>query len=165
MLAGDRDPDALAHAPLAHQAAALETILRTNAVIADLLDRLPQLRLPSWYLGAGSVAQTVWNHLHDYAPGHGIQDYDVVYFDPDDLTETSEQAIEARAAGLIDAGQVQVDATNEARVHTWYERRFGRALAPYRSTEQAIATWPTTATSVGVPAVSWPGGTDRWPGG
>ena len=43
-----------------------------------------------------------------------------------------------------------VDVKNEARVHLWYERRFGRNLEPYRSTGDAIATWPTTASSVGV---------------
>ena len=35
-------------------------------------------------------------------------------------------------------------------MHTWYQRRFGQPLMPFRSTEQAIATWPSTATSVGV---------------
>lgn len=50
---------------------------------------------------------------------------------------------------LLDAA-VRVDVTNEARVHTWYQRRFGQPLAPYHSAEHAIATWPSTATSVGV---------------
>jgi hypothetical protein len=45
---------------------------------------------------------------------------------------------------------VTVDVTNEARVHLWYEQRFGVPLEPYGSTEEAIATWPTTASSVGV---------------
>jgi uncharacterized protein len=42
------------------------------------------------------------------------------------------------------------DVKNQARVHNSYERRFGRHLEPYRSTGDAIATWPTTASSVGV---------------
>ena len=46
----------------------------------------------------------------------------------------------------------KLDVRNQARVHLWYERRFGRPLAPYRSVEHAIATWPTTATSIGVRA-------------
>ena len=137
----------VAHAPLAVQVDALATVVRSNPVACRLLDRLPQLALPSWYLGAGGVAQTVWNHLHGFPPAHGIVDYDVVYFDPGDLSEAGEHAVEAAVSELVDA---RVDVTNEARVHTWYERRFGRPLAPYRSTEEAIATWPTTATSVGI---------------
>ena len=43
---------------------------------------------------------------------------------------------------------VWMDVTNEARVHTWYQRRFGLPLAPYHSAEHAIATWPSTAARV-----------------
>jgi hypothetical protein len=148
----DRDGDALAHAPLARQIEALEAIVRTNPVVCRLLDRMPGLGLPSWYLGAGGVTQTVWNHLHCFDPTHGVRDYDVVYHDPADLTEANERRIEAEVTARVGADGVRVDVTNEARVHQWYERRFGRALAPYRSVEHAIATWPTTASSVGVRA-------------
>jgi hypothetical protein len=146
----DRDGDALAHSPLARQTDALEQILRTNPIAGCLLDRLPELGLASWYLGAGAVAQTVWNHLHGFAATHAIADYDVVYYDSEDLSQTGEQRIERATSALINADGVRLDVTNEARVHLWYERRFGRPLAPYRSAEHAIATWPTTATSVGV---------------
>jgi hypothetical protein len=37
-----------------------------------------------------------------------------------------------------------------ARVHVWYKEAFGKEIKPYTSTEDAIDTWPTTATSVGV---------------
>ena len=145
----DDRPEALAYAPICRQVVALEQCLRSSPVVCRLLDTLPALQLPSWYIGAGAVAQTVWNHLHDFSPSHGVKDYDVVYFDPDDLTPDGEQAVEAKVAGLLDSA-VTVDVTNEARVHTWYQRRFGLPLMPYRSTEHAIATWPSTATSVGV---------------
>ncbi|HUJ65649.1 MAG TPA: nucleotidyltransferase family protein, partial [Acidimicrobiales bacterium] len=32
----------------------------------------------------------------------------------------------------------------------WYGQKFGQAIDPYLSTEDAISTWPTTASSVGV---------------
>jgi uncharacterized protein len=146
----DRDGDALAHAPLAEQVRALEAMVRGNPVARALMDRLPELGLPAWYLGAGGVAQTVWNHLHGFPATHGISDYDVVYFDPGDLSESGEAAVEARVVSLLGDDVAKLDVTNEARVHVWYERRFGRPLAPYRSVEHAIATWPTTATSIGI---------------
>ncbi len=132
------------------QSEALEAIVRSNPVVDALLDQLSGLGLPSWYLGAGGVAQTVWNHLHGFAPTHGINDYDIAYFDHDDLTETTENAIEAEVAALAGVCGAKIDVTNQARVHLWYEQRFGHSLAPYRSVEHAIATWPTTATSVAV---------------
>jgi hypothetical protein len=140
----------LAHAPLASQIEALESIVHTNAVVCRLLERLPDLGLPGWYLGAGGVAQTVWNHLHGFPATRGITDYDVVYYDRDDLSETSEQRLEAQATESLGVRGAKLDVTNEARVHLWYQQRFGRPLFPYRSVEHAIATWPTTATSVGV---------------
>jgi hypothetical protein len=75
----DRDGNRLAHLPLARQVRALESILRSNPVVADVLDQLPALRLGSWYIGAGGVAGTVWNHLHGFAPTYGIKDYDIAY--------------------------------------------------------------------------------------
>jgi len=127
-----RDSDALAHSPLAHQAQALEQIVRANRVACLLLDGVAEMALPSWYLGAGGVAQTVWNHLHDLPAAHGIVDYDIVYFDPDDLTEAGEQAVERELAALVGGHAAKVDVSNQARVHLWYELRFGRPLAPYR---------------------------------
>ena len=43
-----------------------------------------------------------------------------------------------------------LDVKNQARVHLWYQQHYGYNLKPYQSLEQAIDTWPTTATSVGV---------------
>ena len=34
-------------------------------------------------------------------------------------------------------------------MHLWYRQRFGYDIVPYISTEDAIATWPTTATAIG----------------
>ena len=42
------------------------------------------------------------------------------------------------------------DVKNQARVHLWYETRFGKPTGAYRSSENAIDTFPTTVGSVGV---------------
>lgn len=39
---------------------------------------------------------------------------------------------------------------NQARVHIWYEDKFGYSIKPYTSTDEAITTFPTTATAVGI---------------
>jgi hypothetical protein len=130
--------------------ARLDALLVRNPNVAAVLERGPRLDLPSWYLGAGAITQTVWNQLHGFEPASGIKDYDLVYFDPTDLSARTEEARERDAAALFGDLDVRIDVTNEARVHLWYETRFGVAIAPYRSTEDAISTWPTTASSVGV---------------
>jgi hypothetical protein len=44
----------------------------------------------------------------------------------------------------------EVEIRNEARVHLWYEKRFGVPCAPYTSTEQAIDSFPATTCCLGV---------------
>ena len=133
----------------------LECVLRSNPVCAAILDGAGSLGLPDWYLGAGALAQTVWNAAHGLPPENGIADYDLVYFDSADLSAEAEQAAEAAATaafGQATSGQAEVrlDVTNEARVHLWYERKFGVRIDPYESAQAAISTWPTTASSIGV---------------
>lgn len=144
------DANDMADAPIDRQVGALKSIVRLNPVVAAILDWGPQLQLPSWYLGAGAVTQTVWNILHGFDPTSGIEDYDLVFFDPDDLSADAERLVERKAGELLADSGVHVDVTNEARVHLWYAQRFGRSIPPYRSTEHAISTWPTTASSIGV---------------
>jgi hypothetical protein len=140
----------LAHAPLHEQVVSLEVALRQNHAAWAVLAVARDLALPDWYLGAGGVAQTVWNVLHGFDPSTAIKDYDLVYFDGSDLTREAEQQVEAEVAGRLAGLPVTVDVTNEARVHLWYQERFGPPLRPYRSSGEAITTWPTTASSVGV---------------
>jgi GNAT superfamily N-acetyltransferase len=128
----------------------LRSAVLSDPTAAAILERSPSLGLPSWYLGAGAVAAAVWNRDHGFAPAHGVKDYDLVYFDPTDLSAEAEHEC-ARAAHEMFAdlpGDIEV--VNEARVHLWYEEHFGVVMPPYTSTEGSIATWPTTATSVGV---------------
>ncbi len=144
------DHAAVADADVATQLRALERALAASPTVTTILERAAGLGLPDWYLGAGAIAQTVWNELHGYAPGNGIRDYDVVYFDIDDLSADGETRVaDALTAQLVDRA-IRVDVKNQARVHLWYERRFGTRIGPYRSSGHAISTWPTTATSVGV---------------
>jgi len=128
----------------------LEATLRKNQVVAEILNRAPLLELPNWYLGAGCIAQTVWNELHDFPLTSNVKDYDLVYFDSSDLSRESEQSHATDARRLFRDLNVELDVANEARVHLWYREHFGYDIKPYSSTEDGIASWPTTGTAIGV---------------
>jgi hypothetical protein len=128
----------------------LEATLRRNAAIAELLDRFDEIALPDAWLVAGCLAQTVWNVAAGNDPEHGIRDIDLIYHDADDLDEDVEAGHEQRLRAIFGKLPTKLDVKNQARVHLWYERRFGRAILPYRSAADAIATFPTTATALGV---------------
>lgn len=128
----------------------LDRALKLNSAITAILDRVPPLKMKNWYLGAGCISQTVWNEMHGFPPGAHIKDYDLIYFDESDLSyEAEDSNIKAAGEAFRDLG-VAVEVKNEARVHLWYENHFGYPIQPYRSSEDAIASWPTTATCVGV---------------
>ena len=136
--------------PIDSQVEYLEEALKQNPVAQKVMTVASELELRNWYFAAGGVAQTVWNLRHGLEPAKGIKDYDLVYFDPDDLSTAAEDRLEQEVADRVADPEVVLDVKNEARVHLWYQQRFGRRLEPYLSTEEAIATWPTTASSVGV---------------
>jgi hypothetical protein len=94
------------------------------------------------------VCQTVWNVLTGRPSANGIRDYDLVYFDDTDLSWEAEDAV-IQAAGEV-FGDVPVEVRNQARVHLWYTEKFGVACRPYTSTEDAIDSFPTIATCLGV---------------
>jgi hypothetical protein len=107
----------LAYAPLRDQLIGLEIAVRQNHLALAILERSGRLALSGWYLNAGGIAQTDWNELHGFAPTHGMEDYDLVYFDPTDLGARTEQLVERRARALFADLDIRLDVTNEARVH------------------------------------------------
>lgn len=128
----------------------LASIIASSPLLAEIIGRWPEIGLPDGWLVAGALAQTVWNQRFVLPVTYGIDDVDLAYFDANDISEEAEADHAARIAALFRHLPVRLDVKNEARVHLWYERKFGYPIEPYRSIEAAIATFPTTASAVGV---------------
>ncbi len=133
-----------------NQVQELEKILKKNKSIQLILEQAPLFDMPNWYLGAGGVVQTVWNMKHGFDPEHGIKDYDLVYYDANDTSYEGEDVFIQKGKELFKDIPVLVEIRNQARVHLWYEKHFGHPIKQYGSVEEAISTWPTTATSTGI---------------
>ncbi|MHB1811288.1 MAG: nucleotidyltransferase family protein [Thermoplasmataceae archaeon] len=132
------------------QVQVLKISIMKNPIIEEILKIAPSLRIPNWYLGAGCIAQTIWNEAHGFDPIFGIKDYDIVYFDASDLSYETEDRVIKPVKKALSHLNVPIDVVNEARVHLWYRDHFGFNIKPYDSSEDAISNWPTTATSIGV---------------
>ncbi|WP_242421754.1 nucleotidyltransferase family protein [Acidovorax sp. GW101-3H11] len=117
---------------------------------AVLLERLPFLGLPDAWLVAGCLFQTVWNLRSGLGPTAHIKDYDLFYFDGDDLSESAEQQVQARVSTLFADLPITVEAKNQARVHLWYERWFGYPYAPLQSARHGIERFLVPCTCVGL---------------
>jgi len=95
--------------------------------------------------------QTVWNALTGRAPGTGIRDADLFYFDDDTSWEAEDAVITAGTALFADL-PVPVEIRNEARVHLWYAERFDAPAWPFRDCADAIDSFAAFCCSVGVTA-------------
>lgn len=135
---------------LSIQITCLLDIVRGNEVLYEVIVKSSELGLPNHYVGAGCLAQTVWNHSLGFSPGYGIDDIDIVYFDPSDSDGSREAEMRDKCSQLLGPIPFRVDLVNQARVHFWYMEEFGYGIEPYQSSEQAINTWPTTATAIGL---------------
>ena len=129
---------------------ALVDALAANDVVAELFDTWATIALPDCWLIAGIVVQSYWNRAFDQPPLYGVSDVDLIYFDPNDLSEAAEADVALEVRERFAHVPLKFDVKNEARVHLWYESRFGIEIEPYTSSPNAIDTFPTTVGSMGV---------------
>lgn len=133
----------------AEEGAVLEAVL-ADPVCQTILDRAPKLDLAEWWLTAGAVFQNVWNAVEGRPPGYGINDYDIFYFDDSDLSWEAEDRVISAAADLFGELAANVEVRNEARVHLWYEKKFGTPVRPFVSAADAIDAFASTTCSIGI---------------
>lgn len=136
--------------PLDEQLDTFHTMLSRNETLTEVLRRAAALDLPGWYVTAGCLFQTVWNAVTGRPPTYGIKDYDLFYFDAGDLSWEAEDAVIRAGRELFAGLPAEVEIRNEARVHLWYEEKFGVVCPPYESTEAAIDSFAATTCCLGV---------------
>ena len=117
-----------------------------------LLAGLPQLGLPDAWLVAGCLFNAVWNAHLGRAPGDGVNDYDIFYFDGSDLSAEAEARHQRHADALFASLNIPIEVKNQARVHTWYEAWFGHPYRPLASACEGIDRFLAHGTRVGINA-------------
>jgi hypothetical protein len=126
----------------------LRSIVRSDSAVMEILRAVRSVDPPDWLVGAGMLRNVVWDALHGYEEPTAFRDVDVAYFDPTDLGREREQEIELSLHRVLPGVPWQVK--NQAAVHLWYKDRFGYAVEPLVSIEDAVGTWPETVTAVGI---------------
>lgn len=116
-----------------------------------LLERLAALNLPDAWLVSGSLFQTAWNLKTGHAPEHGIKDYDVFIFEPDTSWEAEDGAIKRLHGVTADMG-IDIELRNQARVHLWYEEKFGSPYPPLARATDGIDRFLMPCAQVGMRA-------------
>ena len=131
--------------------AQLEEILRHDDLLRPSLELACSLALPDWYIASGAIYQTVWNALSGKSAGYGLKDIDLIYFDGKDLSYEEEDAVIRRATAAFEEAGIAtpVEVRNQARVHLWFEQRFGAPYSPLTNSAQSLTRYASTTHAVG----------------
>src|SRR5258708_6380797 len=80
---------------------------------------------------------------------HGIEDYDIFYFDPD-MSWQAEDAVIRRLQDSPAARGVKIEVRNQARVHLWYPQKHGLPYPALQSSTEGIDRFLTRNTQIGI---------------
>jgi hypothetical protein len=131
--------------------ARLEAILRASPSLMRVLQTARDLDLPDWLVFSGAIYQRVLNHETGRDPDYGIKDYDLGYFDASDTSYEAEDVVIRRVAAAFEPPlREMVEVRNQARVHLWFEGKFGEPYAPLSCTAEALGRFVSPLFAVGV---------------
>lgn len=133
------------------QRATLLALIERCPAVWQTLAACQSIGLPQHYIAGGVLTQMIWNAAEGRPLLTQVRDIDVVYFAPNE-DAADEQAWQARIAAAVEH-DVPIDVVNQARVHTWYARRYGNTIAPLTTAEDGIDGW-LPAFAVGARGVS-----------
>jgi uncharacterized protein len=126
----------------------LVALVQESAWFMPALHAVRDLGLASWCIGAGAVRNLVWDAIHELPTPSDLADVDVAYFDASELAAERDVELQRRLTAVCP--DVPWEVTNQAAVHRWFESHFGHPVPPLLSLEDAVASWPEYATSVGI---------------
>lgn len=133
--------------------ARLIEIVRATPTTWKVLETARDLDLPDWMIFSGAVYQPVWNHLTGRPLDYGIKDYDLAYHDDGDTSYEAEDVVIRRVAAAFEPPlRDLVEVRNQARVHLWFEKKFGadEPYPPLEDSAAALKRFVATAFCVGV---------------
>ena len=130
--------------------ARLAAIIRADPGLMHVLTTVRGLGLNDWRVFSGAVYQSVWNAVTGRPAGYGVRDYDLGYFDADVSWDAEDMVIRRVAAAFDEPFRGMVEVRNQARVHLWFEGKFGEPYSALTGTDEALARFVAPAFAVGV---------------
>ncbi|MDG0813255.1 nucleotidyltransferase family protein [Cohnella rhizosphaerae] len=118
----------------------LLTLVKADETMMSALQAARELNLPDWWIAAGFVRSKVWDVLSGMSARTRLPDIDVIYFDAGDPDEATEKRYETELR--LRMPDMPWSVKNQARMHAVSGR------APYRSSLDAVANYPETATAL-----------------
>lgn len=126
----------------------LATALR-NPVNEAIAEELLRRALPDAWIVSGCLVQICWNMKTGRAVDHGINDYDIFYFDPDTSWQAEDAVIRHLQARLGHL-EVKIEVRNQARVHLWYPQKHGLPYPALHCSADGFDQFLTKTPQVGI---------------
>lgn len=133
--------------PFEVQRDALFAMIRDEPVLMEVLAGIADL--PEGLLVAGALYNLAWNRLTGRPGLAEVADIDVFYFDPADLSYEAEDVVIRRLDARFRHLPLPVQVRNQARVHLWFEQKFGAPFTPLSSTAEMLGRYASKAHAVG----------------
>jgi hypothetical protein len=133
--------------PFAAQRDALVAMIRDEPLLMEVLAGIAEL--PEGLLVAGAIYNMAWNRLTGRAPLAGVADIDVFYFEPADISYEAEDVVIRRLEARFAHLPLPVQVRNQARVHLWFEAKFGAPFTPLGSAAEMLERYASKTHSVG----------------
>ncbi len=127
----------------------LVEILQASPRLVHVLHIARDLNLPDWMIFSGAVYQTAWNAITRRDFDYGIKDFDLAYFDPDTSWKAEDDVIGWVRDTFTAPLDELVEVRNQARVHLWFEERFGEPYEPLTRTSDALSRFVSPTFAVG----------------
>ena len=115
-------------------------LLRNDLTRWRAFGYVEKLGLPNGCIAAGFIRNLVWDYLHGKKSDCKAHDLDVLYYEPNKVAGSHDQAIEDELK--IAHPDFKWSVKNQARMHTQNNDE------PYTSIEAAMLSWPETATAI-----------------
>ncbi len=133
--------------PFEVQRDALFAMIRDEPVLMEVLAGIADL--PEGLLVAGALYNLAWNRLTGRPGLAEVADIDVFYFDPADLSYEAEDVVIRRLDARFGHLPLPVQVRNQARVHLWFEQKFGAPFTPLSSAAEMLGRYASKAHAVG----------------
>lgn len=126
------------------------SILKQNEDLMTVLNYIYELKLPNFYIAAGSIFQTIWNYYDSKPLNYGIKDIDIIYYDSSNISKDNEQELENNIINHFKELNMnyEFDVHNEARMYLWKKKNENKNIDQYKNSEDAIDQWIATVHAV-----------------
>ena len=126
-------------------------ILEVDTRLMSVLHVAASMGWSDWMVFSGAVYQPILNYLTGRPAEYGLKDYDLAYFDASDLSYEAEDTVIRRVnVAMPETLRPLVETRNQARVHLWFEPKFGEPYSPLGSCSEALSRFVSPLFAIGV---------------